>query len=412
MKTVTIVGGSLAGWRSAQELREQGFDGRLVLVGNERHGPYDRPQLSKEFLTGQWDVDELALSSQTEDKELDVDWRLGKHAVRLDTRNGSVVLEDGESIRTDGVVIATGASRMTIPGAAEIPGSHLLYQLEDALGVRDEVGSGSRVVVVGGGLVGGEVAAACQALKARTTLVDTRHMPLVPTFGIEIAPLCFDLHEDHGVRTRCGTPARRVLGDERVTGVELADGRVLAADTVVVAVGVTPTTGWLRGSGVKLRDGVLTDAGMVTRLPNVVAVGDVARYHCVYRGQRVRFDNWTNAMNQPPTAVRNLLAGHTVEHYTNVPQLWSQQYGSTMQFAGFVRPKDKVAIVEGSPSAHRFVATYHRQNRLIGVFAMNMPKRFAAYRKRLPAALRAQTLPNVPAQTRGRSGAVARGPRR
>ncbi|MQA09213.1 MAG: NAD(P)/FAD-dependent oxidoreductase [Pseudonocardiaceae bacterium] len=405
MKAITIVGASLAGWRAAQELREQGFDGRLVIVGAENRPPYDRPQLSKEFLTGKWDVDELALSDTGETDGLRAEWRLGTRAVRLEHRGGAIALDDGTEIRTDGVVIATGATRETIPGAGEIPGSHLLYTLDDALAVRDEIRAGARVVVIGGGLVGGEVASACQALRAKTTVVDVRHMPLVPTFGIEIAPLCFDLHEDNGVRTRCGTAATRVLGTDRVTGVELADGRVLAADIVVVAVGVTPATGWLRGSGLRVRDGVLTDSGMVTRLPNVVAVGDVARYHCVYRGQRVRFDHWANAMNQPPIAVRNLLAGRTVAPYTGVPHLWSQQYGSTLQFAGYVRPKDKVDIVEGTTAAQRFVATYHRGPRLIGVFAMNMPKRFAAYRRRLPAAL-------APSKQQASRELSASGPRR
>lgn len=387
MKTITIVGASLSGWRTAQELREQGFDGRLVVVGDEPHAPYDRPQLSKEFLTGRWDAEELALGSPEELAELNVEWWLGRRARFLNPRAGTVGLDDGTQLRTDGVVIATGAARARIPGAGAMPGSHLMYTLDDAIALRDEVRPGARVVVVGGGLVGAEVASACQALGARTTVVDVRHMPLVPTFGIELAPLCFDLHEDNGVRTRCGTAAVRVLGDDRATGVELADGRVLAADAVVVAVGVRPATDWLRGSGLRVRDGVLTDAGMVTQLPNVVAVGDVARYHCGYRGQRVRFDHWSAAMNQPPVAARNLLAARTVAQYTGVPHLWSQQYGSTLQFSGYVRPKDRVDVVEGEVNAHRFLATYHRRNRLIGVFAMNMPKQFAAYRKRLFTAL-------------------------
>lgn len=405
MKTVTIVGASLSGWRAAQELREQGFDGRLVIVGDEQDGPYDRPQLSKEFLTGQWEPEELALGNAAEYAELEAEWLLGSRATQLNPRAGTVGLQDGSQVRTDGVVIATGCTRARIPGSGELPGSHVLYTLDDANALRAEVRSGARVVVVGGGLAGAEVASACQELKARTTVVDTRHIPLVPTFGIELAPLCFDLHEDHGVRTRCGTAATRVLGTDQVTGVELADGRVLAADVVVTAVGASPATGWLRGSGLRVRDGVLTNSGLVTQLPNVVAVGDVARYHCVYRGRRVRFDHWSAAMNQPPVAVRNLLAGQTVEQYTGVPHLWSEQYGSTLQFAGYVRPKDRVEVVEGEAGAHRFLATYHRRNQLIGVFAMNMPKQFATYRRRLANAL-GQIASRPPATRARRSAAL------
>ena len=174
-----------------------------------------------------------------------------------------------------------------------------------------------------------------------------------------------------------------------VTGVELADGRVVPADAVVVEVGAEPTTRWLRGSGLKLRDGVVTNSGCVTALPNVVAVGDVARYLPPHRSHSIRSDHWSTAMNQPPVAVRNLLAGSTVEHYTGIPHFWSQQYGATLQYAGYGGPKDQITVVEGSLAARRFVATYQRQGRTVGVFALNMPKQFAVHRRRLVAAFTA-----------------------
>lgn len=390
MSTVAVVGASLSGWRAAQELREQGFDGRLVIIGSENRRPYDRPALSKEFLAGQVETSDLALGTEQEESELEAQWWLGQPAARLDPRGKAVVLADGTTVRADQVVIATGGARATIPGTGLIPGSHLLHTLDDAIALRSELRPGARVVIVGGGLIGSEVAATARGLGARVTLVDGHHLPLARTLGIEIAALCAAVHEDHGVRTRFGTPASRVLGSQRVTGVELTDGRVLRADVVVAGVGAHPATEWLRGSGVKVRDGVLTDAGCVTNLPDVVAVGDSVRYHCVHRGHKLRFDHWSHAMNQPPVAVRNLLARRTITSFTAVPHFWSQQYGSTMQFAGYGGPKDKVEIVDGSPDARKFVATFRRGGKMMAVFAMNSPKQFAYYRRRLHTELSAE----------------------
>ncbi|TDD53334.1 NAD(P)/FAD-dependent oxidoreductase [Saccharopolyspora elongata] len=387
MNTVVVVGSSVAGWRAAQELREQGFDGRLVIVGAEPHRPYDRPPLSKELLAGKLQPEELALGNEQEEADLAAEWRLGVPAARLDSRRGTVVLADGSEVRADGVVLATGSTRRSLPGSAEAAGSHRLRTVDDAMALRGEVRAGARVVVVGGGLIGTEIASTCRSLGAEVTLVDAQHLPLARTLGIELAPLCFAQHEDHGVRVRCGTPAQRVLADDRVTGVELADGRVIPADVVVVEVGAEPATRWLRGSGLKLRDGVVTDSGCVTALPNVVAVGDVARYQPSHRSHTVRSDHWSTAMNQPPVAVRNLLAGRTAAAYTGVPHFWSQQYGSTLQFAGYAGPKDRITVVDGSLKARRFVATYQRGGRTIAVFAMNSPKQFATHRRRLITAL-------------------------
>jgi 3-phenylpropionate/trans-cinnamate dioxygenase ferredoxin reductase subunit len=400
MNTVAVVGSSVAGWRAAQELREQGFDGRLVIIGAEAHRPYDRPPLSKEFLAGTLQPEELALGSEQEETDLAAEWRLGTPAVRLDPRRGAVVLADGSEVRADGVVLATGSTRLSLPGTGESPGSHLLRTIDDALALRSEIRAGARVVVVGGGLIGAEIASTCRSLGADVTLVDAQHLPLARTLGIELAPLCVAEHEDHGVRVRCGTPAARVLAEDGGTGVELADGRVIPADSVVVEVGAEPSTRWLRGSGLKLRDGVVTDSGCVTSLPNVVAVGDVARYQPVHRPHTVRSDHWSTAMNQPPVAVRNLLAGRTVAAYTGVPHFWSRQYGSTLQFAGYAGPKDKITVVDGSLKARRFVATYQRGGRAIAVFAMNSPKQFAVHRRRLVTAL-ANAPTAVPAQQDG-----------
>ena len=382
--SITVVGASLAGLSTVRALRAEGYDGEIVVVGEERHVPYDRPPLSKDFLGGALDAEDLALGSTAEQAELRAEWRLGESAVRLNPRTGAVDLSDGTRLPADGVVIATGARPNTLPGS-DLPGAFVLRTLEDALALRDAVRLGSRVAVVGAGWIGAEVASTCRRLGAQVTVVEALHVPMVRTLGIELAPVCLALHEDNGVRTRCGTAATHVLGTDRVTGVALADGRVVPADVVVVAAGVHPTTGWLRGSGLGARDGVLTDAGGVTRLPNVVAVGDVARYHSAHHGRKVLFPHWTNAMEQPRTAVRNLLAGRTVAHHTAPPQFWSSQYGTTLQFAGYAAPRDHVSVVEGSAASGRFVALYHRSGRPVAVFAMNSPRQFTYHRRRLKA---------------------------
>lgn len=387
MRTVAVVGTSIAGWRAAQELREQGFDGRVVLIGAERHRPYDRPALSKDFLSDGLEPEELTLASEQEETALSAEWRLGTSAVRLRPRQGLVALSDGTTLATDGVVLATGSTRSTLPGHGPVSGVHYLRTLDDALALRAEIQSGARVVVVGAGLIGSEIAATCRALGARVTLIDAQHLPMSRTLGVELAPSWLALHEDHGVRLRCGTPVSGVLGDKHVTGVELADGRVVTADAVVVETGGRPATGWLHGSGVKIRDGVVTNPGCVTALPNVVAVGDVVRYLPTSGTRNARGDHWWTAINQPPIAVRNLLAGWTVTHYAGIPQFASRQYGNRLQFAGFAGPKDEVRIVEGSLRARKFLATYHRDGRTVAVFALNNPKQFPTHRRRLSAAL-------------------------
>ncbi len=384
IKTVAVVGASLAGWRTAQELREQGFDGRLVMIGAESHRPYDRPAL-KDFLSGKIEAEDLTLGNDDEQYALRAEWWLGHRAVKLDPRAGIVALDNDTQLRTDAVVVATGVAPATL-GDNDPPGCHTLRTLDDAARLREEVHPGSRVVVVGGGLTGAEAASTCRSRGADVTIVETSHVPLAHMLGIEIAPLCTRLHEDHGVRTRYGTPAVRVLGSDRATGVELADGRVLPADVVVISVGVRPSTGWLRGSGLGLRDGVVTDAGFITRLPNVAAVGDVARYYCAHRSRTARSEYPSSAMGQPPVAVRNLLAGRIASRYTGIPQFSSKLYGSTLQFTGYAGPQDKVTTVEGSPDARRFVAVYRRAGRVVGVFALNCPKQFVHYRKQLPTA--------------------------
>jgi 3-phenylpropionate/trans-cinnamate dioxygenase ferredoxin reductase subunit len=385
MRTVTVVGTSLAGFSAAQQLRAQGFDGRLVMVGTEAHLPYDRPPLSKDFLTGKVEQDALALGEQSDFDELEAEWRLGDPAVQVRRLNGSVELLSGEQIPTDGVVIATGATPKLLPGTEGIGGLHTLRTLEDAIALRTELITGNpRVVVIGAGFIGAEVASSCLDLGLDVTVVEAAELPLVHALGRQLAEACADLHRKNGVTIRFGAGVEEIRTDShRVTAVRLASGEEIPADVVVAGIGVRPNTGWLADSGVELDDGVVCDAGGVTALPNIVAVGDVARVHRPDLGRWVRAEHWTAANSQPRVATQNLLAGATVEHHADQPYFWSDQYGVRIQFAGSAHPDDEIQIVDGSVAEHCFLAHYERGGQLVGVLAFNQPRAFGRARRRI-----------------------------
>jgi 3-phenylpropionate/trans-cinnamate dioxygenase ferredoxin reductase subunit len=385
MRTITVVGTSLAGFSTAQQLRAQGFDGRLVMVGAEVHLPYDRPPLSKDFLTGKSEQADLALAEQSDFDELEAEWVLGVPVAQLRPSNASVDLVNGEQISTDGVVVATGASPRRLPGAEGVDGVHVLRTMEDATALRDELTTGRpQVVVIGAGFIGAEVASSCRRLGLDVTIVEAAELPLARALGPSMGAACSQLHAEHGVAVRFGIGVeglRTSFG--RVVGVDLSNGEQLPADVVVSGIGVQPNTAWLAESGLGLHDGVLCDSGGVTDLPNIVAVGDVARTFRHDLGRAVRIEHWTNAMSQPRVAVRNLLAGITNEQHNEIPYFWSDQYGVRIQFAGTVHPDDDVRITDGAVDDRCFVAQYERAGQLVGVLAFNHPRGFGRARRQL-----------------------------
>jgi 3-phenylpropionate/trans-cinnamate dioxygenase ferredoxin reductase subunit len=383
VRSVAIVGASLAGARAAQQLRAQGFDGRVVLVGEEPHLPYDRPPLSKGFLAGTTGREALDLLDADDTASLEL--RLGCRAEGLDPAGGRVVLADGDLV-VDAVVLATGARARTLPGTDGVAGVHVLRTLDDALALRAELVPGTRVVVVGGGFIGAEVASTCRTLDLDVTVLEALPTPLVRVLGPRLADVCAALHERHGTTLRCGAAVDELVttqdGDRRrVTAVRLASGEELPADVVVVGVGAVPATDWMAGSGLTIDNGVHTSSGLVTSIPNVVAIGDVAAYTCADTGLRRRHEHWTNASDQAVVAVANLLAGHQVRDYRPSGYVWSDQYSGTLQLAGHPGPDDEVVFVEGTPEDGAFVATYLRDGEVVAVFGLNSPKQFNRLRR-------------------------------
>ena len=376
-----MVGASLAGLRAVETLRQQGYDGRLVFVGAESSLPYDRPPLSKQVLAGDWSPDQLVLRSADDYSSLALDMRLGRRATGLDLDTRAVVLDDGERIGFDGLIIATGCRPRALPGTPDVEGIFMLRTLEDSLAIRDSLDASPRVVVVGAGFIGSEVAATCRMKGLDVTLLEALPVPLARALGDEMGAACAELHRDHGVDLRVGVALDGFDGDGRVERVRLSDGGAIDADVVVIGVGVAPETAWLEGSGLVLGDGVVCDATCFASAPRVVAAGDVARWHNPLFGTDMRVEHWTNAAEQGMAAARALLAGSSAEPFAPVPYFWSDQYDAKIQFVGMCAPDDEVRIVHGSVAERRFVALYGRAGRLIGALALSRPRLLTVYRR-------------------------------
>ncbi|WP_086821881.1 NAD(P)/FAD-dependent oxidoreductase [Streptomyces sp. NRRL B-24572] len=384
MRTVAVVGASLAGLSAARALRKQGYDGRLVLIGDEPHRPYDRPPLSKEFLAGRTGEADLALEADGED--LGAEWLLGVRATGLDRADRSVRLADGRTVRADGIVIATGAAARTLPGSEGLAGVHTLRTLDDARALRDELVRGGRLVVIGGGFIGAEVASTAYALGLDVTVIEAAPTPLAGPLGETMGGVVSALHADHGVRLLCGVGVKGLSGDRRVDAVLLEDGRSVPADTVVVGVGARPCVEWLEGSGVALDNGVTCGTDGRTSLAGVVAVGDCANWYDPHTGSHRRVEHWTGALERPAAAVATLLAhGATEPGVPRPPYFWSDQYGVRIQFVGHAAGADSVTVEEGATDERSFLAVYRRAGTPVAVLGMNQPRLFTRWRKQFTA---------------------------
>jgi NADPH-dependent 2,4-dienoyl-CoA reductase/sulfur reductase-like enzyme len=382
--TIVVVGASLAGLRAVETLRRAGYDGRLHLVGAEEHLPYDRPPLSKQVLAGAWEADRIWLEDEDDFAALDVEAHLGHTATDLDLDERVVVLHGGTRLGFDGLLVATGARPRHLPDTADLDGVHVLRTLEDCLSLRRAFDRGARVVVVGAGFIGSEVAATARSRGLDVTLLEALPVPLANGLGEAIGSVCGELHRDHGVDLRCDAAVAGFDGNGRVEQVWLADGSAIEADVVVVGVGVTPNTSWLDSSGLSINNGVVCDERCAAGAPGVYAAGDVARWHNPLFEEEMRVEHWTNASDQGVVAAQNLLAGPGGgQAYAPVPYFWSDQYDTKIQLIGHPRPGDEVQVVRGSVEERRFVALYGHRGRLSAALAFSSPRPLMAYRRLL-----------------------------
>ncbi len=372
--SVSIVGASLAGYWAAETLRRDGFEGRISLIGDEPHAPYDRPPLSKKFLAGDLDDDRLPLTTAEKLADLGLEMRLGCRATGLDVATRTLEV-DGVAEPYDGLLIATGARCRNLPGTAGLAGVHTLRTRDDAEAIRDALANGARrVVVVGAGFIGAEVASTAIGRGAEVTMVEALEAPFGRVLGVEMGAVMADVHRRHGVDLRTGVGVDEVLGDDRLAGVRLADGATLEADLLVVGIGVVPNTDWLEGSGLTLDDGVVCDETCLAA-PDVAAAGDVARWANPRYGEVMRVEHWDNAVQQGVHAARRLLqSDEEATPYAPVPWFWTDQYDRKVQLAGRPHTDDEVRVVAGSTAEHRFAAFYGRDGRFTAALGMNRPR--------------------------------------
>ncbi|MGP8162236.1 MAG: NAD(P)/FAD-dependent oxidoreductase [Acidimicrobiales bacterium] len=380
LRSVVVVGASLAGLRACEGLRHAGFDGRITLVGAEPYLPYDRPPLSKEFLAGASDVDRLALTSPAKLAGLDLELVLGERARAVDLATRVVALASGRAVSFDGLVVATGATPRELRGAPRLDGVLTLRRLGDAFRLRALLGVGGvRLVVIGGGFLGMEVAATARGLGAQVTVVEPQPTPLARVVGPLLGRAIAEIHLDHGVDLRTGVGVEGLVGVGRVEGVRLEGGKIVEADVVLVAIGVVPETAWLTGSGLDVRDGVRCAATLLAA-PGVVAAGDIARWPHPLRAGTVRLEHRTNAAEQGAHAASSLLAGPGAAAFASVPYFWSDQFDVKIQSIGLPEPSDEVHVVAGSIAERRFVACYGRDGQLSAAIGFNSPRQLMSFR--------------------------------
>ena len=379
MEHIVVCGASLAGLRAVETLRRDGFAGRLTLVGAEAHEPYDRPPLSKDYLSGKADREKITLRQQGLD-DLDVDLRLGVAAHDLDVAAHTVGVGD-DTVAYDGLVIATGAHPRPLPDQPDLDGVHLLRTVEDSQRLTALLGAEGRLCVIGAGFIGAEVAATARGLGRDVTVLEALPQPMVRGVGETIGSVLARLHRTHGVDLRTDVEVRAIAGTGRVERVELGDGTAVACDAVLVAIGAVPTTDWLTGSGLTVDNGVVCDATLHAA-PDVVVAGDVCRWpNPRFDDELMRIEHWTNAAEQGLHAARSLLAGDASEPFTAVPYVWSDQYDVKIQCAGRFGGDDRIEFVHGTADDDRFVAIFERHGRISGVLGFSQPRRVIQYRK-------------------------------
>jgi 3-phenylpropionate/trans-cinnamate dioxygenase ferredoxin reductase subunit len=367
---IVIVGAGLAAARAAETLRKDGYEGSITMIGDEPERPYLRPPLSKEYLRGEGDREQVYIHPATFYAEQRIDLRSTTTVRAIDPRSREVVLDAEERVPFDRLLIATGARPRTLPvPGAELPGVMTLRTVADADAIRAAATEAERIVVIGAGWIGSEVAASLRMLGRSVVLIAPEAIPLERVLGPEIGAVYRDLHLQHGVDWRPGTTVQRVLGNERVQGVETAAGEHISADLLVVGVGVQPRTELAVSAGLTVGDGVEVSGTLETSVPGIFAAGDVASaWHPFYQ-RRLRTEHWANAKFQGSATGRSMLGGSVP--YDRIPYFYSDQYDLGMEYTGWASPSDQL-VVRGSLADRQFVAFWLADGRVVAGMNANI----------------------------------------
>ena len=373
---IVVVGASVAGVVAAHTLRAEGYRDDLTIIGSEQERPYDRPPLSKELLAGHYQPEDVTLPLAVE-----ANWMLGKTVTHLDAAARTVSLSDRTTVKYDGLVIATGLIPRRLPFDRHLEGIHVLRTIGDGIEFRDAMAGARRLIVIGAGFLGAEVAATARTLGLDVTLVDALDLPLVRQLGPQVARRLLELHVANGVKFVPNAIVKRLIDSKgRASAVELTDGTVLPTDMILLAIGSTPATGWLAGSGLNLTNGVDCDA-CCRAAPDIVAAGDVASWYHAGLARRVRLENRTNAAEQGRAAAHTLLGG--AAEYAPVPYFWTDQFGVRIQMRGIITQGAKVTINNPAGSQDRFIAEFTYRGVLQAIIGWNSAKQFAQLQSRV-----------------------------
>jgi 3-phenylpropionate/trans-cinnamate dioxygenase ferredoxin reductase subunit len=367
--------------RTVELLRAEGFPGRISLIGDEPHQPYDRPPLSKQILAGQWPEQRAALH-RGELPDLDIALHLGRSAVGAD--RAAVELDDGNRLAYDALVVATGVRPRRLPGQPDHPELHVLRTLEDCRGLRDSLSRARSLLVIGAGFIGAEVAATARTAGLAVTMLEALPVPFAQLLGEQMGLLCARLQTEHGVTVRCGVRLEGFLAPGPETdgiAVQLADKTIVRADCGVVGVGTVIQNGWLAGLGLPTDSGLLCDsAGLVEGTANVYAVGDIAAWRHPTVGDRPRLEHWTSATEQAAVLAQRIAGKPVTRQADVVPYFWSDQYGLTLQLIGRAELASTVEVLHDPGTIKGTVAGYFADGRLVAVLAFHAPRLFNRYR--------------------------------
>ena len=368
-QTFVIVGASLAGAKAAETLREEGFDGRVILLGAEAERPYERPPLSKDYLRRET-TDRPYVHDEGFYEENDIELRTSTEVESVDAGSSEVVISGGERIGFDRLLLTTGAEprRLDVPGS-DLDGILYLRTVADSDAIAERIEAGGKLVTIGAGWIGAEVAASARTKGCDVTVLEMASLPLERVLGPELGAIYRDIHTDHGVELLTDTALEAFEGSGRVESVRTGDGRSIDAEFVVVGVGVAPRTKLAEDAGLEIDNGVLTTERLQTSANRIYAAGDLANAVHPLFGQRIRVEHWANALNQGPAAARNMLGRDAP--YDNVPYFFSDQYDVGMEYAGYATDWDEV-VFRGDVDAREFVAFWLRDGRVLAGMNVNV----------------------------------------